>query len=416
MSEPAPDTPDLDQLFRRDAGRLVAWLGRVFGAGRLDLAEDVVQDALAAALESWSWRGVPERPDAWLATVARNRAIDRLRREMRLPAVAPGEQLAAPAAAEDVLLPPPLADDTLRLMFVCGHPALGEATQLALMLKTVCGFSVEEIAAAFLGKPPAVAQRLVRAKARIRELKLPFAVPEPEEMAARLRPVLRGVYLLFDAGYRARNGEALVRDALCREAVRLIELLTAEPRTARPETHALAALIMLHHARLPARLAADGSLLTLEQQDRSLWDALLIERGFRHLQAARHGELLTAYHLEAGIAAAHAAAASFGETDWSAIVGWYDALLEIAPGPVVAMNRAVAVALRDGPAAGLALLRPLARDRRLAAYGPFHATLGELERRHGDHIAAAAAFRLALALRPNAAERRLLEARLAACG
>lgn len=414
MSAPAPSTPDLDQLFRRDAGRLVAWLGRVFGAGRLDLAEDVVQDALAAALESWNWRGVPTRPEAWLAKVARNRAIDRLRRETRMR-VADDEAHVAPAQ-DDIVLPPPLADDTLRLMFVCGHPALGEAAQLALMLKTVCGFSVEEIAGAFLGRPATIAQRLVRAKAKIRDLRLPFAVPEPEAMAARLPPVLRGVYLLFDAGYRARGGGSPVRDALCHEALRLVELLAAEPRTAKPETHALAALVMLHHARRPARLAEDGSLLTLERQDRASWDAALIERGFRHLMAARHGQRLTAYHLEAGIAAAHAAAPSFAATDWAAIVAWYDALLEIAPGPVVAMNRAVAVAMHDGPAAGVALLAPLGRDRRLAGYGPFHAALGELRRRNGDRATAAAAFRAALALQPNAAERRLLEARLAACG
>lgn len=409
MSEAAPD---LDRLFRQHAGRLVAWLGRVFGAGRFDLAEDVVQDALAAALRSWRWSGVPERPEAWLATVARNRAIDRLRREARgVPAVGGEAVLPAP----EIVLPPPLADDTLRLMFVCGHPALGEPVQVALMLKTVCGFSVEEIAGAFLARPATIAQRLVRAKARIRALSLPFAVPEPSAMTDRLAPVLRALYLLFDAGYRARGGDALVRDALCEEALRLAELLTAEPRTATPEAHALAALITLQHARRPARQAEDGALLTLDAQDRSRWDQGLIARGFEHLRLAQRGERLTAYHLEAGIAAAHAAAPSFEATDWTAIVGWYDGLIELAPSPVVAVNRAVAVAMRDGPAAGLALLRPLSGDKRLDGYPLFHAALGELERRDGRPDAAAAAFRAALALQPNGPERRLLEQRLSRC-
>jgi len=403
--------PDLDRLFRQHAGRLVAWLGRVFGAGRLDLAEDVVQDALAEALRAWRWSGVPDRPEAWLAAVARNRAIDRLRREARgLPA--PDADVAPPP---DIVLPPPLADDTLRLMFVCGHPALGEPVQVTLMLKTVCSFSVEEIAAAFLARPTAIAQRLVRAKARIRALGLPFTVPEPPEMASRLAPVLRALYLLFDAGYRARGGDLLVRDALCEEALRLSELLAAEPRTATPEAHALAALVDLQHARRPARQAEDGTLLTLDRQDRSRWDQAMIARGFHHLEAARRGDRLSAYHLEAGIAAAHAAAPSFEATDWPAIVGWYDALMATAPSPVIAVNRAVAVAMRDGPAAGLALLRPLAADARLGGYTLFHAALGELERRDGRPDAAAAAFQAALALRPNEPERRLLEQRLAGC-
>jgi RNA polymerase sigma-70 factor, ECF subfamily len=405
------EAPDLDQLFRRDAGRLVAWLARVFGVGRLDLAEDVVQDALIAALRSWSWSGVPERPTNWLAAVARNRAIDRLRREARGPPLADDE--AAAVQPDDVLLPPPLADDTLRLMFVCGHPALGEAAQIALMLKTVCGFSVEEIAGAFLLQSTAIAQRLVRAKARIRELRLGFVIPEATEMPARLAPVLRAIYLLFDAGYRARGGATLIRDALCEEALRLVTLLAEEPRCATPETHALAALVAFQHARRPARVDEDGSLLTLEEQDRTLWDRRLIERGFRHLRAAGQGDRLTAYHAEAGIAAAHVASPSFAATDWAAIVGWYDLLATIAPSPVVTVNRAVAIAMRDGPDAGLALLRPLATDRRLAGYGLFHAALGELERRNGDLQAAAVAFRKALALQPNAAERQLIERRLA---
>jgi RNA polymerase sigma-70 factor, ECF subfamily len=404
------EAPDLDQLFRRDAGRLVAWLARVFGAGRLDLAEDVVQDALIAALKSWSWSGVPERPAAWLATVARNRAIDRLRRDARAPTGDGSEAAVVPP--DDVLLPPPLADDTLRLMFVCGHPALGEAAQVALMLKTVCGFSVEEIAGAFLAQPSAIAQRLVRAKARIRELRLGFALPDGPEMTERLAPVLRAIYLLFDAGYRARGGDALIRDALCEEALRLVTLLAEESRCATPETHALGALVAFQHARRPARTDEDGSLLTLEAQDRSLWNRALIERGFRHLRAAGRGDRLSAYHAEAGIAAAHVASPSFAATDWAAIIGWYDVLAEIAPSPIVTVNRAVAVAMRDSAAAGLALLRPLASDRRLAGYGPFHTALGELERRNGDANAAAAAFRAALALHPNAVERRLIEGRL----
>jgi RNA polymerase sigma-70 factor (ECF subfamily) len=405
--------PDLDLVFRRDAGRLVAWLARVFGAERLALAEDMVQDALIAALRSWRWSGVPDRPAAWLATVARNRAIDQLRREALGPA-ANGNETSA-SLPDEVLLPPPLADDTLRLMFVCGHPALGEAAQVALMLKTVCGFGVDEIAAAFLAKPAAIAQRLVRAKARIRALRLAFAIPDASEMPARLAPVLRSIYLLFDAGYRARGGDALVRDALCEEALRLVELLAAEPRCATPETRALAALIVFHHARRPARVDEDGMLLTLEQQDRSLWDRHLVARGFQHLAAAGQGDVLSAYHAEAGIAAAHVASPSFAATDWTAVVGWYDALAAIAPGPVVTVNRAVAVALRDGPGAGLAELRPLARDRRLMCYAPFHAALGELERRNGDAAAAAQAFRVALALPVNRPERRLIEQRQSAC-
>lgn len=399
----------IDRLSRRETGRLVGALTRTLGASALSFAEDCVQDAFVAALATWGERGVPENPFSWLLATARNRGLDRLRRHAMMSALEPkvGEWIAQlQRPTKDAL-----GDEELSLIILCCDPALEQEARLALTLKSVCGFSVEEIARAFLAKPEAIAQRLVRAKARLRELSVEFAMPAKAGLAERMPSVLRTIYLLFNEGYSASDGDRLIRQDMCEEALRLAELVAWHPAAA-PEAHALAALILFQHARHRARVAAEGTPVVLEDQDRRLWDRAMIARGFQHLAAARNDTALTALHLEAGIASVHAAAGAWERTDWAALLGYYDALAEMQPSPVVAVNRAVALAMAESADAGLAALKPLESEKAMARYLPYHLAVGDLEARAGRKAEARAAFARALALPMSAQERKLVETKL----
>jgi RNA polymerase sigma-70 factor (ECF subfamily) len=409
-----------EHLFRHESGRLVSALTRVFGVHNLSLAEDVVQDAFCRALEVWKVRGVPDNPSAWLMTTAKNRALDVLRRERTARTFAPevgrlleSEWTLAPLV-DEAFAAPAIRDEQLRMMFSCCHPRLGEDVQVALVLNVLCGFGAGEIAGAFLIGRAAVEKRISRGKKALAGARRLFDLVE-SGFPARLSAVRRALYLLFNEGYHGASPEAAVRAELCREAIRLTRLLLEYPPAATPETYALAALLSLHAARLPARVDAAGDLGEFAGQDRSRWDGSLVAEGLAFFERSAAGVEVTAYHVEAALAAAHAAAPSARETDWAAIVSLYDRLMAIAPSPVVALGRAVAVGERDGPEAGLRELESIGDRPRLERYPFYPAALGELELRRGDRVRARAHFAAALAAARNPAERRFLEKRLRAC-
>jgi RNA polymerase sigma-70 factor (ECF subfamily) len=404
----------VDHLFRQSAAQMVAALTRALGPDRLDLVEEVVQDALVRALETWPYRGVPENPRGWLFQVARNRALDLLRRESSL-----AEKLAALPVSEidqhSIDGGDPFADDELAMVFMCCHPALPREAQLALTLKTVCAFSVNEIAAAFLAEPPTIAQRIVRAKRTIVDRGIPLELPHQSALRDRLEPVLEVLYLLFSEGYNAHEGEGLVREELCNEAIRMGQLLAHHPETATPAVHALLALMLLQASRLSARRDEGGSLLLLPEQNRALWNRSMINAGMRELECASEGDSITSYHVQAAIAACHANASSSDDTDWEHILSLYDQLIELTPTSVIALNRAVAVARVHGPEAGIRELERLHSDPVLRRYYLLPAVLGGLWYEAGRPDEAMSWYARALELPCNAAERRFLETRLAQC-
>jgi RNA polymerase sigma-70 factor (ECF subfamily) len=409
-----------DHLFRREAGRMVATLTRIFGIHNLALAEDVVQDAFCRALEVWKFRGVPENPSAWLMATARNRALDILRRERTARTFAPelgrlleSEWTLAPTV-EELFRESAIQDDQLRVMFSCCHPRLPEEAQVALILHILCGFHVNEVASAFVTTRAAMEKRITRAKKVLAESQHLFDVEAPEAFSARLGAVQSALYLLFNEGYHGASAESAVRADLCHEALRLTRLLLAHPG-ATPATYALTALMCLHAARLPGRVDASGNLSSLFDQDRSLWDQALVADGQALLERSASGTEVSEYHVEAAIAWIHATAAHAGNTDWSAIISLYDTLLELRPSPVVALNRAIAVAQRDGPQAGLDSIDAIDDQDRLSAYPFYHAALGELELRRGQDHLARKHFADALQCARNPMERRFLQQRLAAC-
>jgi RNA polymerase sigma-70 factor (ECF subfamily) len=409
-----------DHLFRRESGRLVAALTRVFGIHNLALAEDVVQDAFCRAIEVWPFRGIPDNPGAWLMATARNRAIDVLRRERRARTFAPelGRLLESEWSlvplVDEALAGTAITDDVLRMMFSCCHPRLREDVQIALVLHLLCGFGIDETAAAFLRTEGAMHKRLSRGKKVLATSKRLFDLTDAE-FTSRLSAVQRALYLLFNEGYHGASAESAVRAELCHEAIRLVMLLIDHPLTASPASWALGALMHLHAARLPARLDADGNLSSLVEQDRSRWDARLIDVGLRLLdQSARGGEV-TEYHVEAAIAALHAKAARVKDTDWNRIVGLYDVLMTLRPSPVVALNRAIAVAERDGAQRGLDEIQSIDDVERMADYPFYYAALGELEHRCNRQDLARAHFQDALARARNPTEQRFLQQRLDAC-
>lgn len=410
-----------DHLFRREAGRMVATLTRIFGVHNLALAEDVVQDAFCRALEVWKFRGVPENPSAWLMMTAKHRALDVLRRERTARTFAPelgrlleSEWTLAPAV-EELFASREIQDDQLRMMFSCCAPRLPEEAQVALILHILCGFSVGEVAAAFVSKHDAIEKRITRAKKVLAGSSKLFDVADARDFADRLPAVHRALYLLFNEGYHGASSESAVRAELCQEAMRLMALLREHPLGSTPTTCALSALMALHAARLPGRLDSSGDLRSLLDQDRSRWDARLIDEGEKLLELSASGPELTEYHLEASIAWVHAAAPTAEETNWGMIVELYDRLLALRPSPVVALNRAIAIAQRDGPERGLEEIRGIADADRLAGYPFYHAALGEFELRAGRLGAAAEHFRSALALARNLMERRFLQQRVNAC-
>lgn len=404
--------PELtDRLFRRSAGRLVAHLTRALGAEHLGLVEDAVQDALLGALQTWPFNGIPDNPEGWLFRVARNRALDELRRSATLArklSLASRESAASPPAGTA-----PFAEDQLTMMFLCCHPALTPPMRVGLTLKVVAGFGVDEVAAAFLVSRATLQQRLVRAKRILRDVGASFALPSDDELGDRLGDVLAVLYLTFNEGYATSSGDAPVRAELCAETIHLGAALADHPVTARPEVHALLALMSFQASRLPARMDELGALVVLEDQDRSRWDRAAIARGFRHLERAAAGPVLTAYHLEAGIASCHAMASSVAETDWPRILDFYDQLLTLDASPIVRLNRAVAVAMVHGPAAGIAELSGLERDPRVRRYHLLPAARAFLQERAGRTAEAARDYAKAAKLARTGAERDLIERRRA---
>ena len=403
----------IDQLVRREGPRVLA--GLIRWSGDFDLAEEAFQAACAQALEAWPRRGLPERPGAWLTTVARRRAMDLLRR--RRPDVPLEPVLAEGLEAEEVEpdSPPDVEDDRLRLLFTVCHPALAPAAQVALALRTLCGLTTAEIARAHLEPEATTAQRLVRAKRKIAEARIPFEVPGVDRLAERLEGVLSTIYLVFNEGFSATSGESWIRADLCAEAIRLgqlvVELLPGEA-----EAEGLLALMLLHDARRPARTAADGTLVPLEEQDRALWDPALIEKGTRVLDVAVARGRPGPYQMQAAIAALHVRAARPEDTDWPQIAALYGALLRTTPGPIVELNAAAAVAMARGPQEGLAWMEQLERSGALAGYHLLPAAQADLLRRLGRMEEARAAYERALALVRHPAERRFLERRLSELG
>ncbi|MFL5714595.1 MAG: RNA polymerase sigma factor [Chloroflexota bacterium] len=407
----------VDRVFREEHGRAVATLIRL--TGDFDLAEEAVQDAFISALETWPQRGVPDNPGAWITTTARNRAIDRLRRRKRLvekteemgreAALDPELEAIDPGPSEDAM---PITDDRLRLIFTCCHPALAMEARVALTLRTLGGLTTPEIARAFLVPEPTLAQRLVRAKRKIRDAGIPYRVPPAELLPERLDGVLRVLYLVFNEGYAASSGDSLMRRELCTEAIRLarivVSLLPDEP-----ETRGLLALMLLHDARRDARVGADGSLILIDDQDRSRWDASRIAEGQALVQDALADGRPGPYQVQAAIAALHDEAATSAETDWPQIASLYATLQRMSPSPVVELNFAAAVALADGPGVGLAMMDGIAASGDLDDYPYLHSSRAELLRRLERWTEAEAAYRQALALTTNDPERVFLERRLA---
>lgn len=411
-----------EHLFRREAGRMVATLTRIFGSDNLALAEDVVQDAFCRALEVWRFRGVPENPSAWLMTTAKNRALDLLRRhrtartyEPELGRMLKSEWTLAPTV-EERFSDNAVEDDQLRMMFSCCHPRLPDEAQVALMLNILCGFSVDEVAAAFMSSHAAIEKRVTRAKKVLAGSGKLFDIANASDFSKRLPAVQRALYLLFNEGYHGASPEAAVRADLCHEAMRLAALLLERPLSATPVTHALSALMCLDAARLPARVDGAGNLTSLFDQDRSLWDRQLIAEGLKLLELSAAGPELSEYHLEAAIASVHVMARSVEETDWGQIVSLYDELLAIRPSPVVALNRAIAIAQHQGPERGLEEIRRVANADRLGNYPFYHAALGEFELRSGRDKIAREHFIIALALARNPMEQKFFKQRMDVCG
>jgi RNA polymerase sigma-70 factor (ECF subfamily) len=401
----------VDAVYRADSRRVLATLIRLLGD--FDRAEEALHDAFTAALERWPRDGVPGNPRAWLVSTGRFKAIDALRRRARFDA----SQAELARRLEDGTPEPDdegLADDRLRLIFTCCHPALTPDARIALTLREVCGLTTEEIAHAFLTTAPTVAQRIVRAKAKIRDAHIPYQVPARADLPDRLESVLSVVYLVFNEGYSASSGASLTRHDLSAEAIRLGRLLLELlPAPAEPEAVGLVALMLLHESRRAARTSPDGELVLLGEQDRSRWDRGLMAEGAALVERALSSHRVGPYALQAAIAAVHAEAPSAAATDWAQIVGLYDVLLRADPSPVVALNRAAAVAMRDGPAAGLELVDAILARGELAEYHLAHSARADLCRRLGRLTEARDAYRRALALTRQAPERRFLERRLA---
>ncbi len=400
----------IDEVFRSESRQVLATLIRLLGD--FDAAEEALQEAFAVALEQWPRDGIPANPRAWLVSTGRFKAIDGMRRRARYDTSLNELATHIESTTSDPLeqTDEPIEDDRLRLIFTCCHPALSQDAQLPMTLREVCNLTTEEIARAFLTKPATIAQRIVRAKAKIRDARIPYEVPPPSELPERIEAVLRVVYLVFNEGYSASFGTSLTRADLSGEAIRLGRLLLQ--LLSEPEVMGLLALMLLHESRRAARTSASGDLVLLEQQDRSLWNQDLIREGIALVERTLSSKRIGPYTLQAAIAAVHAEAPSARETDWAQIVALYDLLLQTEPSPIIELNRAVAIAMSDGPAKGLALVDALLERGELAQYHLAHATRADFCRRLGRKADARASYERALALAKQEPERRFLEKRL----
>ncbi len=406
---------DVDHLFRHHSGRMVASLVRALGWQHIELVEEAVQESFLAALRTWPYRGVPDQPSAWLTRVARNRALDQLRRsstwqrkrdQLERDPGAPADGVPIPGAAEIPLDPSfagEVVDDTLSMILACCHPQLSRDQQVALTLKTVGGFVVDEIARAFLSQPSTIAQRIVRAKNKLKKLDEPLSIPPPAELDGRLDVALEVVYLMFNEGYDSTTGDDLVRQDLCAEALRLVRLLAEHPRTSKPATHALAALLHFQASRFSQRTDARGDLLLLEHQDRSAWDPTLLSRAYQHLRRSASGKTLSSYHLQAEIASLHATAPSFADTNWTRIHETYLQLEQLEPSPVVKVNRLIAQAMAGHAESALRELGEPELSKRLSDYYPLHVARGKLLHESGDVAGARQSYERALELAGNKA-------------
>lgn len=411
-ASPAQARQAVEAVYRAESRRVLATLIRLLGD--FDIAEEALHDAFKAALEQWPRDGIPANPRAWLVSAGRFKAIDGIRRHARfrpLDEVAEQVEAIEDESAALGMDDEPLEDDRLRLIFTCCHPALAPDAQVALTLREVCGLTTEDIARAFLTGAPTLAQRIVRAKAKIRDARIPYQVPDHAELPQRLESVLRVMYLVFNEGYSASSGDQLTRHDLSAEAIRLARLLLE--LLPEPEVMGLLALMLLHESRRAARVTPEGDLIVLDEQDRSLWNRELIAEGISLVERALGSRRFGAYSLQAAISAVHAEAPSAEATDWPQIVVLYDVLMGFGPSPVVALNRAVAVAMRDGPAAGLALIDAILNAGQLADYHLAHAARADMLRRLGRHDEARAAYRTVLGLARQEPERRFIEKRLA---
>lgn len=426
MAEPDPTLlsdqiihHQLERLARRERGRLVADLVSRLGSARLQLAEDVVQDAIIAAMATWPYKGMPDSPGAWLNRVARNKAIDRLRREGRetpLPETEKSPDGDGTDNGHGRFYGARVEDPELRLMFLCCHPDIQPEDQLMLTLKVVSGFTAKDIAAVFLKKEAAVGQRMARAKRKLRAAETNLTDgPSRFEVAKRLPTVLKVIYLMFSLGYAPRRGDALILRDVAEEALRLVFALVAMPETTAPTTHALAALLAFQASRFDARVDGDGALVLLRDQNRTLWDRQLIDTGFRHLRLAQAGDTISRYHLEAAIAASHAAAPDFAATNWHQMQALYGDLEAMTGSPVVAVNACVAKAFAGAPQDAFLTLQALAKNKRLQDYAPYHIARGEILRMLKRPQDAAQCFARALACNTSAPVMKHLRDRLATC-
>ncbi|MCG8435073.1 MAG: sigma-70 family RNA polymerase sigma factor [Gammaproteobacteria bacterium] len=407
----------VDHLFRHRAGQITACLTRILGLDNLDLVEDVVQDALIKALKQWPYHGIPKNPSAWIIQVAKNRALDVIRRNKNWQSK---EQELQHSIIETQDNDPDMNaaftnnidDDQLQMMFACCHPAIPKDAQIALTLKTIGGFSTSEVARAFLSNDKTIAQRIVRAKRKIKEQNIMLEVPPPGELADRLEQVLEAIYLMFNEGYSATQGDTLIREDLCYEAIRLNDLLCRHPATATPKVHAMMALLLFQGSRLAMRADSAGDLILLAEQDRENWDERMLHRGVKHLQAAASGTELSTYHVQAEIAACHALAETYEKTDWRRILDCYDTLLSMHPSPVAALNRVVATLHVHGPEKALTEFEDLELKADFDNYYPAHVVKGEILDKLDRRAEAKACFSQAITFTENVPVKRFLLKRM----